>query len=117
MAEAAPEPQHQLPLTKPLVAGEDPESTDVRRLDPGRVRLWRSESGHLRMELKEERTILHVKVACAFPLSNPERYIGFRDVLDVDVGMIVNPRELDPDSLTLVKEELKKRYFVPVITH
>jgi len=109
-------PQEQVSLVKPLVAGEDPESSEVRMLDPARVRLWRSETGHLRMDIKDERCILHVKVACAYPLSSPDQHMGFRDAADTDIGMVFNPRELDPESYALVKEELKRRYFVPVIT-
>jgi hypothetical protein len=109
--------QDQLRLARPIVAGEDPESPDVRLLDPARIRLWRGDTGHLRMELANERCILHVKVACAYPISDTEHYIGFRDLADVDIGMVPDPDRLDPKSRELVREELKKRYFVPKVTH
>ncbi|MFQ6097827.1 MAG: DUF1854 domain-containing protein [Armatimonadota bacterium] len=92
------------------------EPIDERLLDPNKVRIWRSDDGRVRMEIADERCVLHVKVARCFPLSHPQRYIGFRDEDDKDIGTIVEPSELDPESQCVVEEELRKRYFVPIIT-
>jgi hypothetical protein len=85
-------------------------------LDPTKVRLWRTEAGKIRMEIEGDRSVLHVNIARAFPVSHPEHYIGFRDEDDKDVGMVVEPGKLDPKTRKIVDEQLRKRYFVPVIT-
>jgi hypothetical protein len=87
-----------------------------RLLDPHKVRVWRGPDGRVRMEIEGDRGIIHVRVARCFPLSRPGRYIGFRDEADKDIGTVVEPSELDAESQRVVEEELKKRYFVPVIT-
>jgi hypothetical protein len=95
---------------------ETPEE-DVGRnhLDPEKVRLWRAPTGKLRMEIVGDRCVLHVKVARAFPVSAPDHYIGFRDEDDKDVGMVVDPGKLEPRTRQIVEDELRKRYFVPII--
>jgi len=92
------------------------ESIGAHQLDPDEVRLWRTEAGKLRLEIAGDRCVLHVKIARAFPVSAPDRYIGFRDEDDKDIGMVVDPSKLEPRTRRIVEEEIGKRYFVPVIT-
>ena len=56
-----------------------------------------------------------MSVARAFPLSDPEHYIGFLDGAGKDVGILHDPGLLDPESRKVVEEELEKRYFVPIV--
>jgi len=88
----------------------------AHELDPEKVRLWRTETGKLRMEITDDRCVLHVKVARAFPVSDPDHYIGFRDEDDKDIGMVPDPSKLESRTRRIVAEEVRKRYFVPVIT-
>ena len=92
----------------------DPESFELRVLDPKRIRIFR-EAGVPRLTLRDDRSWSKVSVARAFPLSNPDHYLGFLDGAGKDIGLLYDPGLLDPDSRQVVEEELEKRYFVPVV--
>ena len=57
-----------------------------------------------------------MRVARAFPLSDPDKYIGLRDGDDKDIGILETLHGLDPESRAVVDEELERRYFTPQIT-
>jgi|SRR5579872_4784028 len=90
------------------------ESFELRILDPKEVRLFRV-GGVLRMTLGEERSYLRVRVARAFPLSDPHHYYGLLDGAGKDIGMIVDPAQLDRESHALADDAVEKHYFVPVV--
>ena len=92
----------------------DPSSFELRILDPRRIRVFRV-TGVPRLTLEEDRSWIKVSVARAFPLSDPDHYLGFLDGAGKDVGLLHDPSMLDPDSRKVVEEELEKRYFVPVV--
>ena len=92
----------------------DPASFELRILDPKKMRVFRN-AGVPRLTLENDRSWAKISVARAFPLSDPEHYIGFLDGAGKDVGMLHDPSLLDPDSRKLVEEELEKRYFVPIV--
>jgi hypothetical protein len=50
-----------------------------------------------------------------FPLSDPDHYIGFLDSANKDIGLVIDPSQLDPESRLVVDQDLEKRYFVPLI--
>jgi len=84
-------------------------------LDPRRTRLFRDETGSLRMTIEGERTYLDVKFAYAFPLSDPEHFIGVLDGRDRSIGIFSDIDELDEASQELARQALKRRYFIPDI--
>ena len=88
---------------------------ELKFLDPARLRLFRTKGGSLRLTIANECSYLKVSVTRAFPLSGPRHYIGLRDGTDNEIGIIRDIRKLDSASRELVEEELKKRYFMPVI--
>jgi hypothetical protein len=90
---------------------------DIRLLEPSRVRLFRvhSEDATVRMTLGEERSWIEVRIARALPFSDPDRYIGLRDGADKDIGIIEDPRQLNPESQAIVNAELELRYFTPTV--
>ena len=104
-------------MTSVSEAHNEAATDEVRNfmLDPATVRLWRSETGKLRMEIAGDRCVLHVKVARGFPISDPDHYVSFRDDDDKDMGMVQDPTKLEPRTRKIVERELHKRYFVPVI--
>nr|CAA9287742.1 hypothetical protein AVDCRST_MAG63-4094 [uncultured Armatimonadetes bacterium] len=112
-AEAPPEPVTPVALSDARY--------DLILLDPSKVRLFRTGGTTVRMALDdpqvgEERSYLKVSVARAFPLSDPEHYIGLRDGADKDIGMLRSLEGLDAESRAIAEEELKRRYFLPRIT-
>lgn len=99
---------------KTMEAGANPASFELRVLEPRRLRLFRV-AGVTRLTLENDRSWAKVSVARAFPLSDPEHYIGFLDGAGKDVGLLHEPGQLDADSRRTLEEELEKRYFVPMV--
>ena len=97
------------------ISVEPEKEPDYEFLDPGIVKLFRSELGWLRLEVKDDRCYLDVKVARTFPLSNPDQYYGFLNAKDKVIGVVVDPSKLDRNSKKIAEEELVRRYFTPII--
>jgi hypothetical protein len=105
MSETEPKPDSASTLT---------EAIELRYLDPKKLRFFRH-GATLRLMLEDECSYLQVTVFRMFPLSEPQRYLSARDGANKEIGVIVNPRELDAESQRLVAEELERRYLVPII--
>ncbi|MDE2126637.1 MAG: DUF1854 domain-containing protein [Armatimonadetes bacterium] len=93
---------------------EDTSAIDLRILQPQEVQLLRL-AGETRLVLAGDRCYLRVTVARAFPLSDPDHYIGFLDGAGKDIGVLPEADHLDAESRKIVAEELERRYFVPVV--
>lgn len=96
---------------------ESPEPDDFtpRYLDAAELTFTRSEVGTARLEIKDEACHLRVIVRRLMPLSHPEAYISLAADEDTEIGILVNPSALAPESLEILQEELDKRYFTPTI--
>ena len=92
----------------------DPASYELRVLDPRRTRVFRV-AGVTRLTIENDRSWAKVTVARAFPLSDPDHYLGFLDGGGKDIGLLIDPAPMDAESRVVVDEELEKRYFVPVV--
>ncbi len=90
---------------------------DIRFLEARNVRLFRTAPGdaRVRLTLDGDRSWREVRIARAFPQSDPEHYIGLRDGADKDIGLLMDLRDLDVTSHALVDEELARRYFTPKV--
>lgn len=75
----------------------------------------RSQVGTARLEIKNEVCHLRVVVRRLMPLSNPDQYISLAADEDTEVGVLVNPSELETENRKILNEELDKRYFTPTI--
>jgi len=64
--------------------------------------------------LTPDRSYRSVKIARAYPLSKPDRYIGLRDGNEKDIGMLVTLDGVDAASRRVIDEELERRYFLPI---
>ncbi|MCY3740871.1 MAG: DUF1854 domain-containing protein [Candidatus Poribacteria bacterium] len=93
------------------------ESDDFtpRYLDAAQLTFTRSEVETARLEIQDEACYLRVVVRRLMPLSNPDGYISLAADEDTEIGILVNPSELAPESLKILQEELDKRYFTPTI--
>jgi hypothetical protein len=56
---------------------------------------------------------LQVRVARAFPFSDPDRYVGLRDGKDKEIGVLDRLDGMDADSRAHLRDELDRRYFLP----
>jgi hypothetical protein len=91
---------------------------DLQVYSPQDIRLFRSSPGDasIRMTVNNERSWYNVRVSRAFPFSDPDGYIGFRDGNDAEIGMIENAKGLDAESRAVLETELERRYFTPKVT-
>jgi hypothetical protein len=86
------------------------------RLDPARLRLFRTGDHRVRATIEGDRSYLRVGVARAFPFTDPHRHIGLCDGARKQIGLVVDPGELDQESRQIIAEELHRHYLLPAIT-
>ncbi|MGQ9463024.1 MAG: DUF1854 domain-containing protein [Candidatus Fervidibacter sp.] len=94
--------------------GEQQQAAELVWFDPQKLRFFKHK-GVLRLTIDEERSYWKVQVYRCFPLTDPNRYISVRDAMNREIGLISDLSELQPDSQKVVKEELERRYLVPVV--
>lgn len=89
----------------------------VRFLDAAVLRLFRTDPADatVRLTIDGDRSWREVRVARAFPFSDPDHYIGLRDGDDKDIGVLTTLDGLDADSRAIIDAELERRYFTPQI--
>ena len=100
-------------MTTETTLGDLP-SYELRVIEPKKTKIFRH-AGVPRMTIEGDRSWAKVTVARAFPLSDPDHFIGLLDGAGKDIGLLKDPAHLDTDSRRIVDEELEKRYFVPVV--
>jgi len=91
------------------------EASQLVFLDAKKLRFFKH-GAILRLTVEEDRSYLNVSVLRAFPLSKPARFLSVRDGANQEVGLIVNPADLDVENRKLVEEDLERRYLVPAVT-
>jgi hypothetical protein len=84
-------------------------------LDPERLSCTRSARGNLVVAVGGQEH-QGVEVRRAFPLEAADRYIGFFLADGDELGLLEDPELLDAQSRQVLREELDKIYFRPVIT-
>lgn len=99
----------------PLPVALEEDDFTPRYLDPGKIRLFRSPMGAPRLEILEEVCYTRVAVRRILPLSDPDHYISLGVGEEMEIGIIEDPSRLDPESREILREELDKRYFTPII--
>ncbi len=101
-----------------MPAAETHNPFAVRVLDPAALRLFRTHPSDttVRATIDGDRSWRDVRIARAFPLSDPDQFVGLRDGDDKDIGILESLSGLDAESRTVVDEELARRYFTPQIT-
>ena len=93
---------------------DDESDFRLKFLDPKKVKLFRADDA-LRLIIEEDRCCLRTVPMRAFPISMRDQYISLRDMNGNELGVIKDPDKLDRESRKLLKEEIRKRYFTPVI--
>jgi hypothetical protein len=83
-------------------------------LDPKKVQFLKHGDA-LRVTIEDDKSCLRVVPMRSFPISMVDRYISLRDMKGNELGIIKNPNELDKESRKLLDEEIRKRYFRPII--
>jgi hypothetical protein len=101
--------------TSPLTEGASlAEAAQLVFLDPGKLHFTRH-GATLRLTIEGDRSVLHVSVVRAFPISEPRGFVSVRDGGNKELGVLVDPKALGDDDRKLVEAELERRYLIPVI--
>jgi hypothetical protein len=90
------------------------EYADIRFLQPEECRFRLTSGGFLALELGEHNYPV-VYAYRAFPLTLGDRFISVRDDKDQEIGVIADLAAFSPGQAGLVRTELERRYFTPVI--
>ena len=93
-------------------------------LTPGNATFYRSGGGLVSLKIKyndNEQTFERICLVRAFPISNPDEYISVREPSSArsdgrEIGMIRDVHFFDGETVSLLKEELDRRYFTPEIS-
>lgn len=89
---------------------------DFNFLDPKTTQFQTAPDGTLRVQVEGDRCGLRVEALRAFPLKHPEEYIVLRDGANKEIGILRSLQEWPADVSTLLREQLRRRYFLPQIT-
>ena len=97
------------------------ESVDIT---PDNAKFYRSGGGLVSLDLSyddEKVTYERITLVRAFPISNPDEYISVRDPGNArgggeELGMIRNIKLFDSETVSILTEELDRRYFTPEIS-
>lgn len=89
--------------------------SELKFLDPKKLKFFKDEDGKVGVVIEGEGTFRRIILRRCFPLTMPDRYISVRNEDDEEIGLIRELRQLDPKSRKIVEEELRRRYFMPVI--
>ena len=92
-----------------------PQDFSVNILDPRKIRIYRDETGRLRLIYDDAEKITIKRIVRAFPLTMPWRYIILIDENGREIGLIRDVGDLDESSMKTLKDELEKAYFIPKI--
>ena len=89
--------------------------THPEHVAPETIRLFREPPWVLRLTIEGDRSYLKVRVVCAAPLSQPDRYICLLDEKNEVICTVEDPIDLDDASQRMIKEELEQRYMTAII--
>ena len=86
-----------------------------KHVEPETIRLFREPPWVLRLTIEGDRSYLKVRVVCAAPLSQPDRYICLLDEKNEVICTVEDPIVLDAASQRMIKEEIEQRYMTAII--
>lgn len=95
---------------------ESEEVLQMRLLTSENAEFRRTEGGFLALKL-EDKEYDRVGVYLTFPLTNPEEFISIRETDEKakEIGIIRNLKEMKKDVQEMIREQVRLRYFMPVI--
>jgi len=94
---------------------QNEDSGDLEYLNPSKLD-FALRGDVLRLTVEDDRSYLKVRPVRAFPLTEPDEYIGLLDSISGrEIGMLRSLRDLDCADRQMVQAALVKGYFVPKI--
>lgn len=96
---------------------ESEEILQMRFLTKENAVFRRTEGGFVALKT-EDKDYERVGIYLTFPLTNPEEFISIREADEKarEIGMIEKLTELDKEQQAMIREQIRLRYFMPVIT-
>lgn len=96
---------------------ESAELLEMRMLNEENAKFSRTEGGFIALQTKDKE-YKRVGVYLTFPLTNPEEYISIREADEKakEIGLIEKLSQFPKDQQDMLREQIKLRYFMPVIT-
>ena len=95
---------------------ESEEVLEMRFFTSENASFRRTEGGFLALKTGEKE-YARVGVYLTFPLTNPEEFISIRETDEKakEIGVIQNLKDMDRDVQEMIREQVRLRYFMPVI--
>lgn len=98
-------------------ANGKPNPTVARYLTPGTCKIHLGTHGALHVTVMNDRIYGGVFAAYAFPVAYPDKYISLihsagEDKEQIEIGIIRDLEEFPPEQVELVRQALRRRYFV-----
>ncbi|MBP5222737.1 MAG: DUF1854 domain-containing protein [Lachnospiraceae bacterium] len=95
---------------------ESEELLEMRMITAETAVFSRTEGGFVALRFRD-REYPRVGVYLTFPLTNPEEYISIREADEKakEIGMIESLKQLPADQQEMIREQIRLRYFMPVI--
>ncbi len=87
---------------------------DISYISPERTIFKRARGGFLSLQL-DDRLYPRVDLYMAFPFTHAREYISVRKPSGEEIGFIRRLDDFPKETVDLLEEELKKRYFIPKI--
>lgn len=96
---------------------ESEELLQMRFLTSKNALFSRTEGGFVSLKTNDKE-YARVGIYLTFPLTNPEEYISIREADEKarEIGMIEKLSLLAADQQEMIREQIKLRYFIPVVT-
>jgi hypothetical protein len=92
---------------------------ELNILDPKEIQISKDGFNKIKLKINGDTEYEEVKPVMGFPLTNPDQFISFVEIKDgkneKEIGIIEDLKKIDSKSRKLLKEELKKEYFMPRI--
>ena len=97
---------------------ESEELLEMRPLTKENAAFSRTEGGFLALKMSDGHKYDRVNVYLTFPLTNPEEFISIREADEKakEIGIIEQLSLLSKDQQEMIREQVRLRYFMPVIT-
>lgn len=99
-----------------MTSADATTKSDLRVLDPTRLRLRPDELGRLQLEVGIEERYGPVRAVRCLPLTQPERFISLQDEEGEELGVIGDLAELDAESARAIQAELELSYLNARVT-
>lgn len=93
-----------------MIDGRPPVKSDLRLLDPKRVRLRVDSFNRLQLEVGIEERYGPVRAVRCLPLTRPDEFVSIEDEEGEEIGIISNVRDLDPESRRAIETDLDLYY-------